>query len=70
MKILTVLLVLVLSGCSVMTPWVDEGGEELAYRVDQYCDEVDGSVREMFRESINKNLKDGRKVVVECGDEL
>jgi phosphate uptake regulator len=53
-----------------MTPWVDEGGEELAYRVDQYCDEVDGSVREMFRESINKNLKDGRKVVVECGDEL
>lgn len=65
-KLLILSTLTLLSGCSFISPVIENGAEKVAETINKYCDEVDPIARETFRDTINGQLENNRSIVVNC----
>lgn len=63
--LLTLSLVLVLTGCSALELASDKASEKVSDIVTRYCSETNEEFREQFRQKINQQLN-GHSIRVEC----
>jgi hypothetical protein len=67
MRILMFLVLIFMSGCSVLAPQEDKLAKEVSRGVEDLCKEIDKINRERFLEKVNAELS-GQMILVDCGD--